>query len=478
MSLTFSEYLNIPTSTLQDLGAFDPILSVDSKFFIDPKSLETTAVSEFKNARDKLFNRYADIFELLNASKEVGDRFWKAAYEHFPKGEVEELCIGYGFDNTGGRGMGHDLVNETLITVKDFISSGIDNPLLLELVGFFQKGVGSDIVSDMIGRALLDEIIAFTTRVTNTIASLTDIEPESYEHNKVTQSAFKNPSNNKRVLLIPADILQPLPVAEDWDSVDRVSAANAQVRNDFARMVGAYDWKRAKSRMSKDALKDAMLKHPSAVDDLIEKYDKKPAKPAYDFKEDPSGEYKWLDDARRFVKDNPLALPSASSPAEVNEVVKKIISKFKSLVENNGAWASFYTRGKGSKLMHESYPQKFFYGVADAYCDASNLDISPETNSGRGPVDFKFSNGRKAKVLVEMKYTASSHLRHGFEKQIGEYEKAEKPYSTHYLVLKVSAPTDYSDDLNSAIADAIEAKKVLPVIDYIDARKKESASKV
>lgn len=59
------------------------------------------------------------------------------------------------------------------------------------------------------------------------------------------------------------------------------------------------------------------------------------------------------------------------------------------------------------KSKHESAAQLLFYGVADSYCAANNIDLSPESNAGRGPVDFKLSRGSTDKVIVEVKLTSN-----------------------------------------------------------------------
>lgn len=477
MAKKLSEHLNINEKDLQVAGVFDPILSVDSKFFIDPKSLQTTQAPEFVDARKKLSLRYAQIFKLLASSKVVGDNFWKAAYKHFPKGEVQEICIGYGFDNTGGRGIGPKLVTETMKTIQEFIHAGLDDPVLFELVGLFQKNIGSDIVSDMIARVLQDDIISYTTRITEQLSKSTTVKPRKYKYKEHDELAFYNQYNKKLVFLLPADVLQPLPVAEDWESVDKVCAQNRAVRNQFAKMIGAYNWKTAHREVNKALLKDAMLAHPEAMQDLLRQYRSKPAKSPYDFKGDPSGEYNWYEEATKFTKAHPLQLPSVTTVTEVDKVVQKIINKFHDFIENNAGWTCLYQRGQNGKVLHESYAQKLFFGIADAYCDANNLDISPETNSGRGPVDFKFSNGRKAKVLVEIKLTSNPQLVHGFEKQVGEYEKAEKPYQSYYLVLEVTDPKSHQDKLNTAIADILDKKKRTPIVHYVNARRQKPASK-
>ena len=47
------------------------------------------------------------------------------------------------------------------------------------------------------------------------------------------------------------------------------------------------------------------------------------------------------------------------------------------------------------------------FNMADGYCKISGIDISPETDNGIGPVDFKFSSGYHSKVLLELKLARS-----------------------------------------------------------------------
>ena len=76
-----------------------------------------------------------------------------------------------------------------------------------------------------------------------------------------------------------------------------------------------------------------------------------------------------------------------------------------------------------------------FYGISDSYCEAFDVDISPELNSGRGNIDFKCSKGYKDRVIVEVKLTSNRQLIHGMKTQIMEYAKAEKTNQLVYLVI-------------------------------------------
>ncbi len=63
------------------------------------------------------------------------------------------------------------------------------------------------------------------------------------------------------------------------------------------------------------------------------------------------------------------------------------------------------------------------------------MDLSRESNAGRGPVDFKMSKGAKEKVVVEVKLTSNPQLKHGIEKQLPIYAVQEKVKKAIYLVI-------------------------------------------
>jgi DNA-binding sugar fermentation-stimulating protein len=52
----------------------------------------------------------------------------------------------------------------------------------------------------------------------------------------------------------------------------------------------------------------------------------------------------------------------------------------------------------------EEAAQLLFHGIVKHYCTANNVEVSPEVNIGRGPVDFKISSGHKFRTLVEVKF--------------------------------------------------------------------------
>jgi hypothetical protein len=156
--------------------------------------------------------------------------------------------------------------------------------------------------------------------------------------------------------------------------------------------------------------------------------------------------------------------------------VDEIIAHFKQLVENNDLSELLWT---GSVPRHEKAAQLVFFGIADSYCKSNNLDISPETNSGGGPVDFKFSSGYASRVLVEIKLSTGKVVS-GFTKQLEAYKEAATTHDAILLVIKVGTQKQLDDKLKSVergkakqVAQGLRVSDVL----VVDATRKPSASK-
>jgi hypothetical protein len=113
-----------------------------------------------------------------------------------------------------------------------------------------------------------------------------------------------------------------------------------------------------------------------------------------------------------------------------------------------------------------------------SYCDANNLDISPEADTGRGPVDFKMSQGASSRVLVEMKLSTNQKVTNGFEKQLALYNSAEKPVASYYVVINVGQLSDKWKRLQKLRDEQISTTGTSPNLILVDGLPKMSASKV
>ena len=124
---------------------------------------------------------------------------------------------------------------------------------------------------------------------------------------------------------------------------------------------------------------------------------------------------------------------------------------------------------------HESAAQLLFYGIADSYCIANDVDLSRECNAGRGPVDFKLSRGAVDKVIVEVKLTSNSKLKQGIAKQVPTYMAQEKTKKAIYLVIDNGHEKAFNNLIKFYNTLDKNIKEKIECI-YIDGTAKPSAS--
>lgn len=155
------------------------------------------------------------------------------------------------------------------------------------------------------------------------------------------------------------------------------------------------------------------------------------------------------------------------------EIVSSIIDNFRNQIENNGLNKLLYD-SKTKKLRHESSAQLLFFSVAQIFCLANDIDVSPETNSGNGSVDFKFSKGFYNKINVEIKYSNHPNLKHGLEEQLKRYDESEIAQDSFFLILKVA---NNDRKISKVIEYDKEQNPANGKVKIVDARIKKSASK-
>ncbi|WP_368246453.1 MULTISPECIES: hypothetical protein [Clostridium] len=473
MPISIADYLNIDIVDFNRTGAFNSILDVDSKLFIDPALLSVCTIEELKDSYNKIQKRFNEVLILLKHSKNEKDIFWEKAKVLMTFPEYKGLCIGYSSGDTEGNAIGPTLAKEIIRTAKEIIEAGIVDPIIFELMGLYQDDVGADRISDMIAVLIFEDLLSYSERIFKNLNVKTKIFTlEGKKYNLPENPFLKTP-----IILIPKCILRDLPIATCWNDIDIVCRENQIIRDTVNNVIGDT-WKKATSqKVKKRELKHILLEYPDLLQDLITLYNTKP-KNIYDFDSDRSGEVIWYEASKESVDKYPLKLDLPNTPTyeDLIQIVEKICNQFKVLIENNGLNSLLYNDETG-KPKHEEASQKLFYGIADAYCLANNIDLTRECNAGRGPVDFKLSSGYKSKVLVEIKKSNNSQLIHGIEKQLPEYQKAEKTKETIYLVLDIGNSDRNLKNLNEFINEKSKENIRLPKVIIVDAKKKLSASR-
>jgi hypothetical protein len=87
----------------------------------------------------------------------------------------------------------------------------------------------------------------------------------------------------------------------------------------------------------------------------------------------------------------------ATRPEEFPQFVDGLIRTFTQSVEDRNAWSMMWYRGRGRE---ETFVQQLFQLMVLPLCRHHRIDVSPESNAGRGPVDFKFSQGSDLRQRV------------------------------------------------------------------------------
>lgn len=430
MPIAFTDKFSINKENFNETGAFDVILDVDSKIFIDPALLGVCTVKEFKGSKEKVEKYFSSINSLIKASinsEKFPNQFWKRADQLLTFKEISETCFGYSKDNTDGNSIGPVLRKAILQTIQELILAGENDPIIYELLGVFQENIGCDRISDLLTFILLPEILSFTERVVIQFG-LGDI---TFTYGKASYRTCKNEYNGKPILLLPIKILSPLPVANSYDDIDLICMENERVKQE----INAYFDLGRRKKLSKAEILSLMKSSSSFRKALITAYKATPVIP-YDFVKDPVGEYSWYAAAKKYVYEYPFE-PSILNPLTLNDVfavVQQICQQFKKLIEENCLCELLYDNDK-KNAKHERAAQQLFFGIADSYCIANNIDLTRESNVGRGPVDFKLSKGAKEKVLVEVKLTSNGQLKHGIETQLLIYMEQEKTQKAIYLII-------------------------------------------
>lgn len=465
MQLRYSEHFNINKKEFDDLGVFNGFILHDSLYFLNPKLIKETKNEFFLDSYNKLTKRFLNIISLIDKVKipdKTKDIYFKAAVKAIKSKEMGYIGLGYSSAGKDGNGIGEILATSIASTCFKLIKLDVVEPELFELLGVFKEQIGVDRLSDMTIKIIQDDILKYTEYISTKL----DLPVREYEKYKV---AYNEYDNNNPLFFIPTSLLSKLPT---WDNMFYETITDDKEILDFINLEFGKEYQKYLDK--KEYREKAIIKNTKIIKDLIVKY-KSSADTSYDFLTDPSNDFNWIDEILELVDNNPLTI---NKDEDIYIIVQTICNKFKYLLENTNAYKLLYHDGTRKK--HESASQQAFQLFATSYCDANNLDISPESNGGRGPVDFKFSQG-KEKVLVELKLSTSNDLIHCLETQIKIYKKSEGTNQSILLVLMVGTNENNAiskiEKLIKYKNELAKKEKYLPEIIDADALIKLSASK-
>lgn len=470
---TISTHYGIPIKTLSKVGILDSTLTFDTKLFIDPTLIKYSKHKEIRVDAYKLINQHFGIvIKLLKSSRNIDDRQWQAAKKLLDYKEIKATCLGYGSNSIHGGGMGPHLIEQSLKTFKEIIDLGVEDAELFILLPLIEEKIGPDRISDMITFIILPALIKFTQRVSKKLK----IKSEMLQIKNYNEMLPLNPFEKTKtpIIMLPIDILRSLPVVESWEDIADAARRNDELRKKVGMMIGQI-WKK-KELKNKEKLRRQTLKSKEAIEYMLTLI--RGVKPtSYDQIDDPEGLNAWKELYKDIGTKYPLSIgkPTNLSPETIIDIVKQIVGQFKFLIEKKGIWKALWHKGKPHK---EKVAQMLFFVAAYSYCKCNNLDITPESDTGSGIVDFKFSYGGDAKVLVETKLSTNKKLVSGYNDQLKAYKESENPIKSFYLVVDVGKMKDKLKKLYESKNKIGSLGDSNSEIIVVDGKRKLSASRI
>jgi hypothetical protein len=468
--ILFSAYFGVPSQVLQAAGLIDPFLDVDIPLFIDPVLLEKSSNRTINTAAINRFRKHFEILvRMLTISKEVDDAAWKGARRQLDLSEPPENGLGYGGSGRSGSSRPEDIREAVLRTSKEIITLGASDPEMISLMGFFEEDVGPDTISDMTTTVIIDDLAA----ITETFCQMNGVPLFSFDvctGHKLPR--FVGPKGRAvPIILIPQDIVRELPIANDWSDIERAAMENARIRDRVNKFLGSIIRPTVVDR--KRALRSAALGSPADFDFFLAAVKENVIN--YDPNLDALGYYQLKEIISSGFPDLKQAAPYALKldPNEILRVVKDTIAHFKRHVEAGNLWEQLWV---GNRPKKERASQLIYYAIADAFCKANDLDLSPEANMGGGPIDFKFSSGYQARVLVEMKRSGGTVV-HGYEKQLEFYKTASQTEFGVFVIIDYGDMGNKLDAVRRIQDERLKRRERASEIVVIDASPKASASK-
>ncbi len=478
--MRFSEYFGLTKTASDDW--FDLLLNQDTPLYIDPFLIFAHDDNPlWAGARDELVHYYETVLTHVIASTGVESSLaWDAAVRMLMCPEPNEFALGLSLGDPRGSGVGAKLAVEMARTLNLVGHSGALE--LASIAGFaiFVKGMGPDLISDTLCNILKSRFVAYTEEVAERLDLPTrrlmvknlrwDKRRGGWQSGLVRLPY--NPYLKSPVVLCPDGFLQDIPVlapGEFWDSVDVGSEMRLQLNLELSESLSGSE-KLAAARA-------IAMREPDVAIAFLREFNASHHAVAYDVAGDPKGLVTWYEQGRRLAAQAPR-IDAPTKEIDVPSFVLKLAYAFKEEVEDREAWRVLWNKSKTEHQLEE-VAQALAGVVWRSQCEAANVDLNREVNIGRGPVDFKFSQGWVSRALLEVKHVGSSRFFSGAEKQVPQYLKSEKIAFAVYLAIGYSDP-DCAPDRWKTIEDTCRvlerelAITVTPV--FVDARPRTKVS--
>lgn len=444
----FSDEFAIEPHVLEAYGALDMSVVTDLPLFIDPFLLFNSTNATYQ----ALHTQIIDYLRFLRSKAGLTlDRDLIAAWYQF--GEVKQNWLGFTDGGNRGHGLGRGFavaLHGVLTTLLDNLGSETTTQSThLEKLALVRSGVGRDTISDfttnLIKHFLLDYTQTFTLAhvapAQRTTFSVPRVAFSYATESWVTRTYTLPVVGTDYVLLTPLDLLTK---DDTWinrsDMLHKFDRLPDAIPDGQQRALILNHFKRQLSRKSTVRERmEAKTRTIAAFPELIDLY----IKIQEDDKVQATAVSRAYTDDIRGVLVDQVKLAAADLAAKTDlydkpwtsyDEARAAVTTFKHYVEDQDGYLVI-NRGRGVSFSSESEVQGFF-GLLLAQ---SRFDVNREPNNGRGPVDFKISEGSADKSLIEFKLAKSTSLRRNLQRQLPIYEEANKTRTSVTVIISYTA---------------------------------------
>lgn len=418
---------------------FDPILIADTELFVDPFAAFNETEGVFSHSFEKIVLFFNEAFKLAAQTPDRKGVVYSKLESIMTFPEVNELGLGYSESNNGA-GTSKLFRDRIIDSLYKSIGRGVNSYRHFEEIAIFEKGIGCDRISDITCNILKEEIITYTQSICRKLnipmhnVKMRNVKFD-FEHLRWVDGMVDLPYNkykNRGILLVPKRFLNDLPTINPDGFKDYVWEHKSEIlRNDLNYSI--------KADLDKEAIINIARRNPEWVKEYEECQEREEIKP-YDLKKDKKGIYGWAcSELRDHVKSHPFIFSDENSFAEC---ILGICKSFKNFVETEKGYTLLWNEDS-AKPKPETALQTLFFCFIKEYGKLLDIDISRESNGGRGPVDFKLSQGYYMRVLIETKLVSNSKYWHGLERQLPLYMLSEEVDKGIFLLVAFS-----SDEFN------------------------------
>lgn len=264
--MRFSEIFEVDTEALEAKGVFNADVDSDSQLHIDPSLFKGCTIPEFVGAYDEFNEYFARVFSGIVPYARTNQRFFDQLVKSLSFREIASTCLGYSQIGTHGSGIGGKLAKQIATTILDIYDIGIKNPVVFEMMPFFEEGIGADRISDMSACLLIRRLIDYTQRVCTELGL--PMQPSVRLNGRATEVPTYHRTG---YVFVPAEVLCDLPTARSYDDIDSVCHYNDLFRRRICQAIGMRwtDFKNAPKSMIKQFLFD----NPEQFKEFIDEYE-------------------------------------------------------------------------------------------------------------------------------------------------------------------------------------------------------------